>query len=57
MLGLKIAATGALVMLLSGIAVKAIGGWPGVAKGLPLLIAWFGGAAAVVAGLLIAVWA
>ena len=57
MLGLKIAATGALLMLLSGIAVRAIGRWPGLAKGLPLLLVWFGGAAATVVGLLMAVWA
>ena len=57
MVGIKIAATGALVMLLSGLAVSAVGGWPGVAKGLPLLIVWFGGAFAVVVGLLMAVWA
>lgn len=57
MLGLKIAATGALLMLLSGVLIKAIGGWPGVAKGFPLLLLWFGGAAAAVLGLLMAVWA
>ena len=57
MLGLKIAATGILVMLISGLAVKAIGGWPSALKGFPLLALWFGGAAAVVIGLLIAVWA
>jgi hypothetical protein len=44
-------------MLLSGLAVNAIGDWPGVAKGLPLLIVWFGGAAAVVAGFLMVIWA
>jgi len=57
MLGLKIAATGLLAMLLSGVAIRAVGGWPGVAKGLPLVLVWFGGAAATVVGLLMTVWA
>ena len=56
MLGLKIVATGAIVMLMSSLAVRYVGGWPGVAKGLPLLILWFGGAAALVVGILMAVW-
>ena len=56
MLGLKIAATGALLVLLSGLAIKTIGKWPGAPKGAPLLMAWFGGAAAVLAGCLMAIW-
>ena len=57
MLGLKIAATGALVMLVSHIVAKAIGDWPGVVQGMPLLIAWFGGGVALVVGFMMAVWA
>ena len=57
MLGMKIAATGALVMLVSRLAVSAVGDWPGVAKGLPLLALWFGGVAAVIVGFLMAMWA
>lgn len=56
MLGLKIAATGALALFLSSLAIRSVGKWPGVAKGLPLLALWFGGAAATLAGLLMAVW-
>ena len=55
MLGLKIAVTGALVVLVASCAIR--GPWPGIGVGLPLLTAWAGGAAAVVAGLLMAVWA
>lgn len=56
MLGLKIAVTGALVMIVSGISIKAVGEWPGAAKGLPLLIAWSVGCAAMLVGLLMAIW-
>jgi len=57
MIGLKIAATGLLLMLLSSIVAGCVGKWPGIAKGLPIVLAWFGGAVAVVAGLLMVVWA
>lgn len=57
MLGLKIAATGLLVMLLSWIAIRIIGRWPGIKKAFPLLAMLLGGAAATVSGLLMAVWA
>ena len=57
MIGLKIAATGLLLMLLSRILADSVGEWPGIAKGLPIVLAWLGGAVAVVAGLLMVVWA
>ena len=56
MLGLKIAATGALVLLVASCVARGRP-WPGVAIAVPLLLAWFGGAFAIVAGLLMAVWA
>ena len=54
MLGLKIAATGIIVMLVSACVVRAVGRWPGAAVGLPLLVCFFGGAALV--GVLMMVW-
>lgn len=57
MLGLKIAATGAFVLLASGICIAHVGRWPGAWKGATLLIAWYGGTAAVLIGLLMALWA
>ena len=57
MLGLKIMTTAAIVMLLSNLAIIAVGKWPGVAKGLPLLILWLGSGATLVVGLLMTVWA
>ena len=53
---MKILATGIIVMMVSGMLMRAIGSWPGIAKGLPLLLGWFGGVAAIVVGVLVAIW-
>jgi hypothetical protein len=34
-----------------------VGKWPGMALGLPLVVAFLGGGVAAVAGLLVAIWA
>lgn len=57
MLGIKIAATGALAILLSGTAIKGMGDYPGGAKGFILVVLWIVGADAVVIGAMLAVWA
>ena len=53
---LKVAAIGLLLMLVSGVLVRAIGKWPGPVVGLPIVAAWFGGAAMAFCGLVAALW-
>ena len=54
MLGLKIAATGLIVVLVTSCAIR--GPWPGVAAGAALLAAWLGGIVAVITGVLMTIW-
>ena len=53
----KIITTAAIVMLLSSLAMIAVGKWPVAAKWLPLLILWLGSGATLVVGMLMTVWA
>jgi hypothetical protein len=57
LLGLKIALTGLIVMIVAWLAMVQVGKWPGMALGLPLVVAFLGGGVAAVAGLLVAIWA
>lgn len=58
MLGLKIVVTGALSLLLAGLAIKAIGKkMPSLWVAIPVLTMFFAGLAAVVGGFLWLVWA
>ena len=57
MIGLKIAATGALVWLFANVLVAAeTKHYPGHLRGIPILAMWFGGAVATVVGFLMAIW-
>lgn len=45
MLGMKLMVTGLLLVLTANIFIKAIGKYPGLMVGLPIVFAWIGGAA------------
>ena len=57
LLGMKIALTGLIVMIVAWLSIFHIGKWPGLALGLPLVVAFLGGGLAAVAGALVAIWA
>jgi len=56
MLCLKIAATGAILALVVGIIIHAIGPYPGIRYGLPLIFLFYLGVSVLVFGLIAAIW-
>lgn len=56
MIGMKLILTGVALVFTASLMIKAIGKYPGPVIGAPLVVAWFGGAAMIVFGLLAAIW-
>jgi len=53
---LNVAITGLIMMAIATIVIKVVGKYPGPVVGLPVVAAWFGGAAMVVFGVFGAIW-
>ncbi len=56
MFGLKLILTGLLLFVVSSVAVKATGKYPGDWVGIPLIIVWYGSVLVMLYGAFAAIW-